>query len=135
MGSQERMKHKRSKSDSQRVGQSVNQSVIQCKAGGTVIGDEGRPQESRSRERRMGMVLGFRHSPCHLSLATVLSQKLTGGLGRLGYLAVVPCRHWLPFIHGSLHRTWVPQTFYFFCRSCVTLLTMSEVRVLSLLSP
>lgn len=110
MGSQERMKHKRSKSDSQRVGQSVNQSVIQCKAGGTVIvdqgGDEGRPQESRSRERRMGMVLGFRHSPCHLSLATVLSQKPTGGVrGSLGYLAVVPCRHWLPFIHGSLPLT------------------------------
>lgn len=79
------MKHKRSKSDSQRVGQSVNQSVIQCRAGGTVIvdrgGGEGRPQESRSRERRMGMVSGFRHSPCHLSLAAVLPQKPTGGSG------------------------------------------------------
>lgn len=79
------MKHKRSKSDSQRVGQSVNQSVIQCRAGGTVIVDwgdgEGRPQESRSRERRMGMGSGFRHSPCHLSLAAVLPQKLTGGSG------------------------------------------------------
>lgn len=88
------MKHKRSKSDSQRVGQSVNQSVIQCKAGGTVIvdqgGDEGRPRESRSRERRMGMVLGFRHSPCHLSLATVLSQKLTGGPGKVGLLGCRP---------------------------------------------
>lgn len=94
MGIQERMKHKRSKSDSQRVGQSVNQSMIQCKAGGTVMvdqgGDEGRPQESRSRERRMGMVLGFHHSPCHLSLATVLSQKLTGGPGKVGLLGCRP---------------------------------------------
>lgn len=127
MGIQERMKHKRSKSDSQRVGQSVNQSVIQCKAGGTVIvdqgGDEGRPQESRSRERRMGMVLGFRHSPCHLSLATVLSQKLTGG-SREGWVT------WLPSpagtgcllftVHFPSRRTRLPRTsreiFFFFCR-------------------
>lgn len=126
MGSRERMKHKRSKSDSQRVGQSVNQSVIQCKAGGTVIvdqgGDEGRPQESRSRERRMGMVLGFRHSPCHLSLATVLSQKLTGGSGEgwVTWLSSPAGTGCLLFtVHFPSRRTRVPQTsrgtFFFFC--------------------
>lgn len=79
------MKQERSRSDSGPVGQSVNQSVKQCRVAGTVIvdrgGGEGRPQERRSRAGRMGMGSGFRHWPCHLSLATILPQKPTGGSG------------------------------------------------------
>lgn len=124
---------------SESVGQSVNQSVIQCKAGGTAIvdqgGDEGRPQESRSRERRMGMVLGFRHSPCHLSLATVLPQKLTGGPGKVGLLGCRPLqalaafysRFTSPHATHGFHK--LPEelfTFLLYIHSnyCVTLLSM-----------
>lgn len=77
------------------MSQSVNQSVKQCLAGSrrySNIYEEGwgggggseRSQESRSRERRKGIVSGFHHLLCHLSLFTPPLTEADRGLRRGG---------------------------------------------------